>query len=149
MMAIIAVTTVLLGATLAWLVAVLAGAAGFVYLALFLLAAVPGLPVGFALFGRRHGAAWIAGVPIGYAMTALACWAVVFVRIPSTPAFLLAWALVSASGLGRRGHGGARQLLSSISPRGAPPTARRCCWCCSWCPRLSVRPFCADRCNGR
>jgi len=96
MMPIIAVTTVLLGATLAWLVAVLAGATGFVYLALFLLAAVPGLPVGFALFDRRHGAAWIAGVPIGYAMTALACWAVVFARIPSTPAFLLAWAIVSA-----------------------------------------------------
>jgi hypothetical protein len=96
MRSIVAAATILLGAALVWLVAALAGLTGFVYIVLFLLAATPGLPVGFALFGRRHAAGWIAGIPIGYAMTALACWVVVFARMPSTPAFLLAWGGVSA-----------------------------------------------------
>lgn len=83
-------------AALGGLVAVLAGVSGLVYAALFLLATVPGFPIGFALFGRRHAAGWIAGAAVGYAMTALTCWAVVFARIPSTVAFVLAWGVVSA-----------------------------------------------------
>lgn len=77
---------------LAW---ALAGLSGILYFALFGLTAVPGLPLGFALFGRRHAGGWIAGTLFGYLLTALAWWAVVFVRVPSTFAFVVAWALGS------------------------------------------------------
>ena len=35
------------------------------YLLLYLLAAAVGLPLGFALFGRRHAGAWTAGALLG------------------------------------------------------------------------------------
>ena len=74
-----------------------AGAAGLAYLLLFVLVLVPGLPLGFAFFGRRHAAGWIAGALFGYAAMSIAWWAVVFVRIPSTAAFALAWAAAGAA----------------------------------------------------
>src|SRR6478672_5835918 len=62
-----------------------------IYAIVFALACVPGLPLGFALFGRRHGAGWIAGAAIGYALTALAIWAPIFLGIPSLLTFAAAW----------------------------------------------------------
>lgn len=41
------------------------------YVLIYLIALVPGLPLGFALFGRRHAAGWISGCLLGYALTAV------------------------------------------------------------------------------
>ena len=81
----------------AWVVFALGGLSGAVYVLLFALATVPGLPLGFALFGRHHAAGWIAGTLLGYALTALACWAVVFLGVASLPAFILGWGALCAS----------------------------------------------------
>ena len=64
------------------------------YFVVFLLALVPGLPLGFALFGRRHAAGWIAGALFGYLLTSLAIWAAVFARLPSPLVFAGAWVAV-------------------------------------------------------
>ena len=37
----------------------------WIYLVLYVLALAPGLPLGFALFGRHHAGGWIAGAVIG------------------------------------------------------------------------------------
>ena len=66
-----------------------------VYLAIFLLALAPGLPLGFALFGRNHAAGWVAGLLLGYVLTALAIWAPIFAGVPSIPAFVAAWVVVA------------------------------------------------------
>jgi hypothetical protein len=63
------------------------------YASVFALACVPGLPLGFALFGRRHAAGWIAGASMGYALTALAIWAPIFLGLPSLLTFAGAWLL--------------------------------------------------------
>src|SRR6266545_3172025 len=67
--------------------------AGAFYAAVYLLALVPGLPLGFALFGRRHAAGWIAGGLCGYVLSALAIWAPIRLGVPSAPTFAIAWAL--------------------------------------------------------
>ena len=58
-------------------------------------AAVPGLPVGWRLFGRSHPAGWVAGALIGYACTAFAVWAAIRTGVPSAGGFVVAWALMS------------------------------------------------------
>lgn len=65
---------------------------GLAYSIVFAIAAIPGLPIGFALFGRRHAGGWISGAILGYALTTLAWWAVVFAARPSLVAFVGAWA---------------------------------------------------------
>src|SRR5262249_29549149 len=59
------------------------GAGGLAYFCVYALVCATGLPLGFALFGRRHAGAWIAGLLFGYALASLAWWAVVFFGIPS------------------------------------------------------------------
>ncbi len=71
-------------------------AAGWLYLLCYSVAVIPGLPLGFALFGPTHAGGWIAGVSIGYALTALALWAAIAAQVPSTAVFLLAWVLTTA-----------------------------------------------------
>ena len=66
-----------------------------VYAAIYLLALAPGLPLGFALFGKRQAAGWVAGAALGYVLTALALWAAIFARVPSAPAFVVAWVVVT------------------------------------------------------
>ena len=66
---------------------------------LFALATIPGLPLGFALFGRRHVGGWVAGLVLGYALTALAWWAVGFFQFVSTPAFIGVWAIALGGAL--------------------------------------------------
>lgn len=68
---------------------------GGVYALLFVLASAVGLPIGFALFGRRHAAGWIAGALLGYATTAIAVWIPIRLGLASPPAFLIAWAIAS------------------------------------------------------
>ncbi len=77
----------------AWMIG---GAAAWLYLVIYLLALVPGAPVGFALFGRNHAAGWVAAAVIGYALTGFAIWAPIAAHIPSPVTFALSWAIVSA-----------------------------------------------------
>lgn len=79
---------------LAW---VLAGGFGLAYLAIYSAATVPGWPIGFALFGRRHAAGWVTGAVVGYAITACAVWLPIAGGFPSTAAFIASWAAVSAA----------------------------------------------------
>jgi hypothetical protein len=62
----------------------------------FVLLLAAGLPLGFALFGRRHAGGWIAGGLFGYILTALAIWAPIKLGVPSAAAFAAAWGLVAA-----------------------------------------------------
>lgn len=72
------------------------GPAGWLYLALYAAAVAPGLPLGFALFGRDHAGGWIAGVLAGYAVVSFAIWAPIAAHVPSVLAFVFAWALAFA-----------------------------------------------------
>ena len=67
------------------------------YAVLFVLAAAVGLPLGFALFGRRQPGGWIAGALIGYAFSALAVWVPIRLGIASPFAFMIAWAVASVA----------------------------------------------------
>lgn len=71
------------------------GLGGVLYLALYLLALVPGLPVGFALFGRRHAAGWVAGALAGYILTAFSIWGVIAAGGASAVGFGLAWSTIT------------------------------------------------------
>lgn len=66
------------------------------YSLVYLLALMPGLPLGFALFGRRHAAGWIAGGLFGYVLTSLAIWAAIRLGVASALAFAIAWAVAGA-----------------------------------------------------
>jgi len=85
-----------LAASLVTLVVLAAGGAGLAYAGLYLLALVPGLPLGFCLFGSRHAAGWIVGAALGYLLTALALWVVIASATPSFPLFTLAWLAAGA-----------------------------------------------------
>ena len=74
---------------------IIAGPWALAYIPLYALATVPGWPLGRALFGS-HPAAWVAGALLGYALTCVALWAVLALRIPSAITFALAWVIVSA-----------------------------------------------------
>jgi hypothetical protein len=74
---------------------VIGGAAAWLYVAVYALAMVPGLPLGFALFGRQHAAGWIAGAILGYALTAFAIWVPIASHVPSALTFVVAWIAVS------------------------------------------------------
>jgi hypothetical protein len=87
---------VLVGA-LAATVVLASGPAALLYTLIYVGAAAPGLPLGWALFGRRHGAGWIGGLLIGYGATQLALWAPIAARFPPRFSFLIAWAAVSVA----------------------------------------------------
>jgi hypothetical protein len=61
------------------------------YAAIYAISLIAGLPLGFALFGRRHPAGWIAGGVIGYALTAFAVWLPIGAGKASGVPFDLAW----------------------------------------------------------
>ena len=71
---------------------------GAAYLVLYLWALAPGLPAGFALFGRRHPAGWLAGALFGYVITALAVWAPIRLGIASAATFVAAWLVAAIAG---------------------------------------------------
>jgi hypothetical protein len=62
-----------------------------VYAALVL----PGVPLGFALFGRQHPAGWIAGAILGYALAVLGIWAAAAIGMPGRGAFAGTIALIT------------------------------------------------------
>lgn len=70
------------------------GSRSLLYPAVYAAALAPGLPLGFALFGRRHGAGWIAGGLLGYALTAIVLSAAMRAGVASGAGFLLTWALL-------------------------------------------------------
>jgi hypothetical protein len=67
------------------------GITALTYAIVFFAACAPGVPVGVALFGSRHPAAWIGGGLLGYGLTQLALWGVIAASFASVPAFLGAW----------------------------------------------------------
>lgn len=81
-----------------------------IYAVIFALACVPGLPLGFALFGRKQAAGWVAGAAIGYALTALAIWAPIYLGRPAPLAFAVAWLVVATVALFAR-PGGVRPQI--------------------------------------
>ncbi len=74
--------------------ALAAGVPGVVYALAYGLALIPGLPLGIALFGRKHPAAWVCGALLGYGLTQLALWAVIVAGAASTAGFLAGWGLL-------------------------------------------------------
>jgi hypothetical protein len=75
---------------------IIAGPWALAYIPLYVLATLPGWPLGRALFGK-HPAAWVSGALLGYALSCVAFWAVIALNAASAAAFVLAWALVSAA----------------------------------------------------
>lgn len=75
------------------------GPAGWLYGAVYAVAIASGIPVGIALFGRRHGAAWISGALIGYGLAQLALWAVIATGWASPLGFAGAWLILAAGSL--------------------------------------------------
>jgi hypothetical protein len=73
------------------------GAAGLSYLAIYALATLPGWPVGFALFGRRHALGWFAGALLGYALTALAIWGAIRLGYHSAGELAVVWGTLVAA----------------------------------------------------
>ena len=93
------------GIVFATVAVIIAGPWALAYAAMYVLATVPGWPLGRALFGR-HPAGWGAGALAGYGITTLTLWIVIAVGFPSGFTFALAWGVVSAASwaaLGRRG----------------------------------------------
>ena len=88
-----ATTAVLVFAVVAALWFGAGGPRGIAYAIVYALAVLPGFPLGFALFGRRSAAGWIAGALLGYGTTQLALWAAIAAGAPSASAFLIAWLL--------------------------------------------------------
>lgn len=72
------------------------------YLVLFVAAALPGVPLGRALFGARHPAAYAAGAVFGYAFTTLALWTAIAVGRTSRTAFIVAWVAACVAGFALR-----------------------------------------------
>ena len=67
------------------------GIAGLLYVLVYALAVLPGLPIGFRLFGGRHPAGWIAGALCGYATTAIALWVPIALGWTSRLTFIASW----------------------------------------------------------
>jgi hypothetical protein len=73
------------------------GLIGLVYAILFGAAVLPGLPLGFALAGRRHPLSWVGGALIGYGLTQLSLWAVIALGFRAPLAFVAGWLAVTAA----------------------------------------------------
>lgn len=71
--------------------ATIGGVMGPVYLALCALALLPGLPIGFLLFGRQHPAGWVAGALAGYTLTGLSIWLAVVTGATRAPTMVATW----------------------------------------------------------
>lgn len=108
------------------------------YFIVYLLAILPGLPLGFSLFGRRHAAGWIAGALFGYMLTSLAIWAGVFARMPSAQFFVAAWILVTVAAW-LLAPGGVRPLLELPSWSGRDTAALAAVWVLTLA--IAVPPF--------
>src|SRR4051812_21391862 len=68
------------------------GVAALAYAVIYAIAVLPGIPLGIALWGRRHPAAWIGGALFGYGLTQMGIWLVIATRLASPIAFAAVWA---------------------------------------------------------
>ncbi len=62
---------------------------------LYAVSTLPGLPIGFALFGRNHAAGWIGGAALGYALSGFALWLPVQLHLPGIGAGVSSWMVVT------------------------------------------------------
>ena len=69
------------------------------YVGLYVIAVLPGVPLGRRAFGARHPAAYVAGAILGYAMTSLALWGAIALGTTGALAFVVAWAVALACGV--------------------------------------------------
>jgi hypothetical protein len=100
-------SAVLLASALVLVIWLSAGIAGLIYAIVCALVVTPGLPIGFALFGRRHAAGWISGALFGYGLAQLAIWAVIVAGWAHAAVFTLLWGVLAgvawrAAGRSRR-----------------------------------------------
>ncbi|MFI5078080.1 MAG: hypothetical protein ACHQRO_12090 [Vicinamibacteria bacterium] len=72
------------------------GIAGLAYAAAYVLATLPGWPLGWRLFGHRHAGGWIAGALLGYALSAWTIWASTSLGFTASWQRIAAWAVVTA-----------------------------------------------------
>lgn len=114
-----------------------AGPGGLAYVILYLLALLPGLPIGFAMFGRRHAAGWIAGALIGYALTAIALWIPVELHRTHWLWSVLAWGVTLAASAASFRRGG---VAVPLPPWRARDTTALCAVLLI-VPLLVARPF--------
>lgn len=98
----IAAGLVLLGSTGSLLWVCSEASKSLLYIPIYLIALLPGLPVGFALFGRRHAAGWIAGGLLGYALTAVTCSIAIHLGAQAWIGFLAAWGVLLMLALATR-----------------------------------------------
>jgi len=97
------------------------GAGGLSYLAYYVLVVAPGWPIGWALFGRRQPAAWIAGSLVGYALTTLVWWVPVVSGAPTRTGFVIAWLALAV--VTRTAAARVRSPLIVLPPWGLRETA--------------------------
>lgn len=82
-----------------------------IYVVLYLLVCLPGLPVGWRIFGRRQPLGWVAGAFAGYALSALAFWVPARLGAAHPIAFAVAWLLLARLVWWWQQRGGARPPL--------------------------------------
>ncbi len=75
---------------------IVGGWVGLAYVFLYALATAPGWPIGRALFGKGHPAAWISGSILGYGLTAVAVWVPIALGMARWPVFVIAWSVALA-----------------------------------------------------
>ena len=81
-------TTAAIAALIPWV----AGVPGLAYAPFWMLASVPGVPVGLALAGRQPFG-WVAGLALGYTTSCLTVWALVATGLISATTLIAAWAV--------------------------------------------------------
>jgi hypothetical protein len=87
----------LFAACLATVLWIASGSAGLLYLPVYALAALPGLPLGFMLFGRHHAAGWVGGALLGYGLTQIALWVAIASGFGSGVTAIVAWLALSVA----------------------------------------------------
>lgn len=118
--------------------AVIGGAAGLGYAAVFVLATAPGWPVGRALFGTASPARWIGGGLIGYGLTTVALWVPLALHQASWPAFVIAWLAMCGATLLLTRH--VREPLAPL-PAWTGATTRALALVLSLVPLVMVLPY--------
>ena len=91
------------------------GARALLFFGLYLLALIPGLPLGWWLFGKRHAAGWVAGALAGYALTCATLWLVIRAGWSAPVGDALAWSALTGA-------------VWTLTPRGSTPLVPLPAW---------------------